>query len=69
MRNKRTRMIVDLPAEAQMAIKLRAVKSNSTTGQVVYEMVQKVLGKDLQDAKISLASKTKKSRAPRKEQP
>lgn len=37
---KRNRMIVDLPADYQMAIRLRAVKSRCTTGEVVEDAVR-----------------------------
>jgi hypothetical protein len=54
-RNDRNRMIVDLPADVQMAIKLRAVKSNTTTGAVVCEAVQNTFSKDIQEARSVLA--------------
>ena len=52
---ERNRMIVDLPSDVQMAIKLRAVKSNMTTGAVVCEAVQKAFGKDILEARSALA--------------
>jgi len=52
---ERSRMIVDLPTDVQMAIKLRAVKSNMTTGAVVCEAVQKAFLKDVQEARNVLA--------------
>jgi len=48
-------MIVDLPSDVQMAIKLRAVKGNSTTGAVVCEAIQKTFSKDIQEARSVLA--------------
>jgi hypothetical protein len=54
-RTERNRMIVDLPSEVQMAIKLRAVKANTTTGAVVSEAVQNYFAKDVQEAKAVLA--------------
>ena len=54
-KNERTRMIVDLPSDVQMAIKLRAVKGNSTTGAVVCEAIQKTFSKDIQEARSVLA--------------
>jgi hypothetical protein len=51
----RARMIVDLPSEVQMAIRLRAVKSNMTTGAVVCLAVQQAFGNDVQEAKAALA--------------
>lgn len=51
----RIRMIVDLPIDVQMAIKLRAVKSNSTTGEVVCEAIQRTFSKDVEEARIVLA--------------
>jgi len=55
--NDRNRMIVDVPSDVQMAIRLRAVKSQTTTGAVVCEAVQQVFGKELQEAKTVLAEK------------
>jgi hypothetical protein len=52
---ERNRMIVDLPAEVQMAIKLRAVKGDMTTGAVVSEAVKQVFGRDIDEAKAALA--------------
>jgi hypothetical protein len=52
---ERNRMIVDLPSEVQLAIRLRAVKSNTTTGAVVCEAVQRAFAKDIEEAKVALA--------------
>lgn len=60
---ERNRMIVDLPSEVQMAIKLRAVKSNTTTGAVVAEAVQHTFTKDLEEARASLAENRQSSRS------
>lgn len=54
-KTERTRLIVDLPSDVQMAIKLRAVKSNKTTGAVVCEAVQMAFSKDIQEARSVLA--------------
>jgi uncharacterized Fe-S cluster-containing radical SAM superfamily enzyme len=48
---KRSRMIFDLPFDIQMAIKLRAVKDNCTTGEVVAKAVEKVIPIELEEAK------------------
>jgi hypothetical protein len=55
--SERSRMIVDLPSDVQMAIRLRAVKSNSTIGEVVCEAVTQSLGKDIEEARAVLAEK------------
>ena len=52
---ERNRMIVDIPSEVQLAIKLRAVKSNTTTGAVVCEAVNHAFAKDVEEAKAALA--------------
>ncbi len=51
----RNRMIVDLPSEVQMAIKLRAVKSSTTTGAVVCQAVMQAFAKDVEEARAALA--------------
>jgi hypothetical protein len=53
--NERNRMIVDLPSEVQLAIRLRAVKSSTTTGNVVCEAVQNTFAKDVEEARAALA--------------
>jgi hypothetical protein len=50
----RTRMIFELPTEVQMAIRLRAVKSDVTTGEVVCEAVKNTFRQDLEDARTAL---------------
>ena len=55
----RTRMIVDLPSEVQMAIKLRAVKRSTTTGAIVCEAVQMAFGQDIEEARVALAEQQK----------
>ena len=57
--NERSRMIVDLPTEVQMAIKLRAVKANMTTGAVVCVAVKQVFGGDIEEAKTAIAEQQK----------
>jgi hypothetical protein len=52
---ERNRMIVELPSEVQLAIRLRAVKSSTTTGDVVCEAVQRTFAKDVEEAKAALA--------------
>jgi hypothetical protein len=58
---ERTRMIVDLPSEVQMAIKLRAVKRSTTTGAIVCEAVQLAFGQDIEEARAALAEQQKPS--------
>jgi hypothetical protein len=60
----RNRMIVDLPSEVQMAIKLRAVKSSMTTGDVVSEAVQRAFSKDIEEARATIAE-NRRSRSDR----
>lgn len=64
----RNRMIVDLPSDVQMAIRLRAVKSNMTTGAVVCQAVQHVFGSDVQEAKVALAQQQQESKQSTKRQ-
>ena len=58
---ERTRMMIDLPAEVQMAIKLRAVKRNVTTGAVVALAMTQAFGEDVEEA-LSILAEQKKSR-------
>ena len=51
---ERNRMMIDLPPEVQMAIRIRAAKSHATTGAVVCEAIEKVFGKYIQEAKAAL---------------
>jgi len=44
------RMILDLPPEVQMAIRLRAAKNRITTGQVVTDAVRAAFPGDVADA-------------------
>lgn len=46
----RSRMILDIPPEVQMAIKLRAVKNGWTTGEVVAEAMWHRFTSDMEDA-------------------
>lgn len=57
MADKRKRMIVDLPPEVCMAIKLRAVKSRKTTGQVVAEAIKEAFPDEVSEARESLAER------------
>lgn len=45
-----SRMMFDLPAEIQMAIRLRAAKSRLTTGQVVAQAVSATFAADVREA-------------------
>jgi hypothetical protein len=47
---QRSRMIVDLPADIQMAIRLRAVKTGKTTGEVVAEAICSLFAEDVAEA-------------------
>jgi hypothetical protein len=64
--NARNRMILELPSEVQMAIRLRAVKSNATTGEVVCEAIQHRFGRDVEEARAALAEKDQPKSAGRK---
>lgn len=50
MTEKRNRMIFDVPPATQMAIRLQAVKSSRTTGQVVEEAIRKVFPEEIKQA-------------------
>lgn len=52
---ERTRMIVDIPREVQMAIRLRAVKDGITTGAVVEDAIFRVFRQDIDEAKVAIA--------------
>jgi hypothetical protein len=62
---ERGRMIFDLPSDVQMAIKIKAVKSSMTTGEVVAEAIKEMYGVYLEEAKIAL-SELKRSNVKRK---
>lgn len=53
----RTRMILDLPMDVQMAIRLRAVKDSITTGDVVRQAIVAKYAKDYEEAQSELAQK------------
>lgn len=55
MPTDRNRMILDIPAEIQMAIRLRAVKSGITTGEVVEAAVIEMFPEDVAQARTELA--------------
>jgi hypothetical protein len=46
-------MILDLPVEIQMAIKLRAVKDGVTTGGVVDRAIREVFPADVMEAEAA----------------
>ena len=50
MEIKRSRMILDLPPDVQMAIRLRAVKDGCTTGEVVERAVRQTYPVDVREA-------------------
>ena len=52
--SERSRMIFDLPADVQMAIKLRAVKNGWTTGRVVEEAIRQVFPAEVREAEKSV---------------
>ena len=56
---ERSRMIFDLPADVQMAIKIKAVKSGMTTGEVVCEAFGQVFGNYLEEARLALSEQQK----------
>lgn len=53
-------MIVELPPEVQMAIRLRAVKAGMTTGEVVAEAVRLTFPADVEEAKTEETARRKK---------
>jgi hypothetical protein len=53
---KRSRMILDLPVEVQIAIKLQAAKRRVKTGAVIEAAVNEVYADDVQEAKTHLAA-------------
>jgi hypothetical protein len=61
--NERGRMIVDVPNDVQMAIRLAAVKTGATTGDIVTQAVKQAFRDDLREAKRVLAKQAKEHRA------
>ena len=59
---ERNRMIVDLPPDVQLAIRIKAVKSNTTTGDVVCEAVQQTFSKYIEEAREALAEQNHSSK-------
>lgn len=51
----RTRMIFDVTPDVQMAIKLRAVKTGTTTGEAVAEAIRATFPADIEEARKALA--------------
>ena len=49
--NNRSRMIVDLPRDVQMSIRLRAVKNGWTTGEVVACAIKQAFPDDIIEAR------------------
>ncbi len=45
------RMIFDLPADVQMAIRLRAVKEDLTTGRIVADAIRATFAKEVCEAR------------------
>lgn len=50
----RKRMIFDLPAETQMAIRLRAVKNQGTTTGVIVRAMEIAFPQDVEEARQSV---------------
>lgn len=48
---KGMRMILDLPREIQLTIRLRALKSGTTTGEVVEEAMRLAFPEEIKEAK------------------
>ena len=65
-KTKRDRMMIDLAPEVQMAIKIRAAKSNMTTGAVVTEAIEKVFGRYIEEAKAAIAEHDGKKKGGRR---
>lgn len=55
----RNRMIIDVPEEVQMAIKLQAARLKKTTGDVVSLLVGGHLGRRLEEAQEAIAEQKK----------
>jgi hypothetical protein len=49
--NARTRMIFDLSAEMQMAIRLKAAKTGKTNADVIYMAMERAFPQEVQEAK------------------
>ncbi len=47
----RARMILELPDDIQMAVRLRAVKNQTTNGEVIERAIEEVFPKDLAEAR------------------
>ena len=62
----KTRMIVDIPSEVQLAIKIGAVKTNSTTGEFVAKAVEGSFGRYVEEAKVTLAEMRQSEKVPSK---
>lgn len=63
----RSRLIVELPTHVQMAIRLRAVKTNTTTGQVVAHLAESSLLEDITEAKAVIAQRAKEAAPARRQ--
>jgi hypothetical protein len=53
-------MIFDLPPETQLAIRLRALKNNATTAEIVCEAVGQTFAHDVNEARTILADQQPK---------
>jgi hypothetical protein len=59
MKKREPRMMMELPREIQMAIKIRAAKDETTTGAVVVEAMRQVFAQEVEEAKAALAERKK----------
>lgn len=65
MKATRTRMIVDLPLDIQMAIRLRAVKNGVKTGDIVAEAIRTAFPEDVREAVIEMRRPGQRERVAR----
>lgn len=57
VKRERKRMIFDLPAYMQMAIRLRAIKNQEATSDTLCKAMEAAFPKDVEEAKAALEGK------------
>jgi hypothetical protein len=50
-------MLLEIPPEIQMAIRLHGIKADKTTGEVVSEAIERTYPEEMKEAKKALESK------------
>lgn len=58
----RNRMIFDLPAGTQMAIRLRAIKNRATTADVICAAMERAYPDDVAEAERALSTEDKEAK-------